>query len=217
MIASVILSSTVFSQETKEIAVVIKVSGPAQLRAENSNDWTPLKNGRRLNSGDFIKTGKNALVSLVFTDDKSMMKIRSESEIQLQGERTEKGIKKKIETVLGQIWQKINPKGAGYEMVAPSGVAAVRGTEFYVTVDENGRMMIFGISGTVALATLDLKDEVLVTAGKTGTIEKGGRPVLTDTKNFEPWADTDDTADTLDIEFQDANGNKKSLKLKYQD
>ncbi|MBN1482962.1 hypothetical protein EH223_13590 [candidate division KSB1 bacterium] len=202
------------AQAAKEIALVIKVQGVAQVKS-GDGDWQTLKNGRRLHSGDFIKTEKDALVAFVFTDDKSMVKIRSQSQIQLNGERDQKGIKKTLLMTLGQIWSKINPKGAGYKMVTPSGVAAVRGTEFYGDVDVSGKTTIIGISGLVVL--YNKVDSVLVTAGKTATIEKDKAPILADTRGFTPWAETDDTADTLDIEFEDANGVRKKLRLKYQE
>jgi len=199
--------------QVKEIAVVIKVVGQVQVKSGTA-DWQALQNGRRLHSGDFVKTGEGALVALVFTDDKSMIKIRSNSQIQIDGERTEQGIAKKIIMTLGQMWSKISPKGAGYQMVTPSGVAAVRGTEFYGIVELN-KMTIIGIDGIVAVS--NAIDSVLVTAGKTGTSERDLAPVLTDTQSFEQWANTDDTADTVEIEFEDANGARKKLKIKFQE
>lgn len=204
-----------FSQDAKEIAVVIKVQGMAQVKS-GGGEWQALKSGRRLNSGDFIKTEEGALVAVVFTDDKSMVKIRSKTHVQLDGEREEDmSIKKRILMTIGQVWSKINPKGSGYRMVTPSGVAAVRGTEFYTNVDFAGNTTIIGISGSVSL--YNKVDSVLVTAGKTGYVEKDKAPTLMDTVGFEPWADTDDTADSLEIEFKDSDGVKKKLKLKFQE
>lgn len=209
---SILLFGYVLSQNAKEIALVIKVTGEALIKSGES-DWQKLQNGRRLHSGDFIKTGEDALVAIVFTDDKSMVKIRSNTQLQLDGERDEKSIKKTLKMTLGQVWSKINPKGSGYKIITPSGVAAVRGTEFYSIVDALGSTTIIGIEGTVSL--YNQVDSVLVTAGKTGSADKGKAPQLRDTVGFEPWADSDDTADTLEIEFEDADGNTKKLKLKY--
>lgn len=206
--------SSGMAQTAKEIALVIKVQGVAQVKS-GDGVWQTLQNGRRLHSGDHIKTEKDALVAIMYTDDKSMVKIRSQSFIQLNGERDEQGIKKSLLMTLGQIWSKINPKGAGYRLITPSGVAAVRGTEFYGSVDLTGKTTIIGISGIVSL--YNKIDSVLVTAGKTGTIEKDTAPILADTIGFTPWADSDETADTLEIEFEDANGVRKKLKLKYQE
>ncbi len=207
------LISPATAKEAKEIAVVIKVKGEAFVK-HGTSSWEALKNGRRLNSDDVIKTGKDALVAIVFTDDKSMLKIRANSQFQLKGERKEKGVTKKLLIMVGQVWSKINPKGGGYQMVTPSGVAAVRGTEFY-SIIESGKTIIIGISGVVELK--NKLGAILVTANKTGTMEKGKAPVLSDTKGFEPWADTDDVSQSLDIEFEDENGVKKKLKIRYQE
>lgn len=197
----------------KEIAVVIKVKGSALIKSGESS-WVTLKNGRRLDSDDLIKTGKDALVAIVFTDDKSMLKIRSNSQFQLKGERTEKGVAKKLLLMMGQVWSKITPKGAGYKMVTPSGVAAVRGTEFYSLVTPL-KTTIIGVSGSVEL--FSKLGSVMVTANKTGVLEKGKAPVLADTKGFEAWAETDDVSQSLDVEFEDENGVKKKLKIRYQE
>ncbi|MBN1465500.1 FecR domain-containing protein [candidate division KSB1 bacterium] len=203
----------IVGQNAKEIALVIKVTGGAQIKS-GADAWQPLVNGRRLNSGDIVKTEEGAFVAIAFTDDRSILKIRSKSQFQLEGERGELGIKKRLLMTIGQVWAKINPKGAGYRMVTPSGVAAVRGTEFYTIVDADAKMTVIGVTGAVSV--FNKVDSVLVTPGKTGTVERGKAPLLTDTVDFVPWADDDETADSIDIEFQDANGVKKKLRLKYQ-
>ena len=203
----------VFAEAEKEIAVVIKVKGNAQVKS-GEGSWTALKAGQRLNGDDLVKTGNDALVAIVFSDDKSMLKIRSNSQFQLKGERTEKGIAKKLLIVIGQVWSKITPKGAGYEMVTPSGVAAVRGTEFY-SIIETLKTTIIGISGTVEIR--NSVGSALVTADKTGTMQKDQQPAVEETKGFEAWADTDDVSQSLDIEFEDENGVKKNLKIRYQE
>ena len=197
----------------KEIAVVIKVKGAAVIKSGESK-WRPLTKGQRLDSDDLIKTGKDALVAIVFTDDKSMLKIRSNSQFQLKGERTEKGIAKKLLLMMGQVWSKITPNGAGYEMITPSGVAAVRGTEFYSIV-EALKTTIIGISGSVEIR--NAMGSALAGANKTGVMEKGKAPVVSNTKGFEGWAETDDVSQSLDIEFENDDGVKKKMKIRYQE
>ena len=144
-----------------------------------------------------------------------MIKIRSEARFRLDGERSEKGISKQLLVTLGQVWAKINPKGAGYKMVTPSGVAAVRGTEFYSIIQGREKTTIICVEGVVEL--FNSAGSIMVSAGKTGTAERGKTPLLSDTVDFEEWAERDDTSNSLDIEFEDAQGNKKRLKLQYQD
>ncbi len=212
----VFLLSWVITSQDKEIAVVLKVVGTAEVKT-NESDWSPLIKGRRLASGDYIRTGEGALVSIVFTDDKSMLKIRSSSELQIEGEREPDGITKRILLTLGEVWSKINPKSQkqDFKMVTPSGVAAVRGTEFYTIVQGTERTTIVTIEGIVEL--FNKAGSVMVSAGKSGTAEREQAPTVTDTKEFETWAQNDDTSQSLDIEFENADGTTKHLKLQYQE
>jgi hypothetical protein len=205
--------SIVWAQNAKEIALVIKVTGAAEVKSSDGR-WTPIVQGQRLNSGDFIKTGEASLVAIVFTDDKSMIKIRSLSQIQLQGDRKKEGIAKRLLITIGQVWLKIKPKGAGFRMVTPSGVAAVRGTEFYAYVDA-AQTIIIGIEGQVEL--FNREGSVMVTPGKTGTIAPKVPPTMTDTLGLNDWAKTDDTNQSLEIEFQGDDGNKKQVKIRYRE
>lgn len=205
--------SPVWAQNAREIALVIKVTGAAEVKSADGQ-WMSLVQGRRLNSGDFIKTGEASLVAIVFTDDKSMIKIRSLSQIQLQGDRKKEGIAKRLLITIGQVWLKINPKGAGFRMVTPSGVAAVRGTEFYAYIDA-AQTIIIGMEGQVEL--FNREGSVMVTAGKTGTIAPNVPPTLTDTFELNDWAKTDDTDQSLEVEFQGDDGNKKQVKIRYQE
>lgn len=216
VLLSMFLLLGIGESQDQEIAVVLKVVGMAEIKTQNA-DWAPLAKGHRLGSGDYIRTGEGALVSIVFTDDKSMLKIRSSSELQIEGDREPDGISKRILMTLGEVWAKINPNSSkkDLKMVTPSGVAAVRGTEFYTIVQGQERTTIVTIEGTVEL--FNKAGSVMVSAGKTGTAEREQAPTVSDTEEFEPWAQTDDTSQSLDIEFQDANGDKKQLELKYQE
>jgi hypothetical protein len=187
---AVFLLSTILNASTaKEIALVLKVQGQARVQSTKQN-WQTLNKGKRLNNGDKIQTGENALVALVFTDDKSMMKIRSNSRITLEGNRSEKGIAKKIAMTLGSLWAKIIPGGGGFTMETPSGIAAVKGTEFYAIVDGGGNTSIIGISGLVQL--MNELGSVMVNMGETGVLSKNSKPKTEKTQSLDDWADQDD-------------------------
>ena len=114
--------------DTRDVALVLKVKGTAQHRLNNTTSWSGLRKASRLAAGDRVKTGESSLVAMVFTDDKSMLKVRSDSEITVGGERTKKGFAKRLFMGLGDMWAKVNPLGSGFRLETPSGVAAVKGT-----------------------------------------------------------------------------------------
>lgn len=97
----------------------------------------------------------------------------------------------------------------------PSGVAAVKGTEFYGIVDADGNTQIIVIEGIVQL--MNKLGEILIEAGQTGKLTKNGAPVAfnTDPNSVLSWAREDRNGNELKFEFQDSNGNKKYLKLLY--
>lgn len=198
---------------SRDVALVLKVKGNARLKSPRRN-WSMLKKGKRLQGGDKVRTGEESLVAIVFTDDKSMMKIHSESEVAIKGERTKKGIRKKIFMNLGQLWARINPKGGGFQVETPSGVAAVKGTEFYLFRDETGQMTVIGIRGLVELFN-DL-GKVMVGKGQTGTLKKGVKPTLKKTVKVDDWAKEGSDENEMQIEFEDKDGVKKNLKIRYK-
>lgn len=195
-----------------EIAFVLKVSGNAKIKSGTSN-WTDLTKGSRLRSGDQIRTGANTLVAIVFLDDKTMLKIRSDSDVRLQGDKNQKGIAKKIAMDIGQIWTRVTPGGAGFRLETPSGVAAVKGTEFYGIIDSNGETFIIGIDGFIEFFN-DL-GSILVGKGQTGGAAKGQKPTVKTSEQVDEWAKSD-VIEELDLEFKNPEGAKKHLKIKYK-
>jgi hypothetical protein len=195
----------------KDIALTLKVRGEAEIKSQ-TRDWLSLAKGTKLQSGDEVQTGEDGFVVLVFSDDKSMMKIRSESQVSIRGEREKKGIRKRIFMGLGQLWAKINPQSVGFRLETPSGVAAVKGTEFYGLIDAEGNMAIIGIEGIIEL--FNELGSVLVNAGQTGKLSKDKAPELFDTVDLDDWASTDDGEQILQVEFENSDGQKKNLKIR---
>ena len=209
---AMLIGTSQVSTATKDIAIVLKVNGDAKIKSTTS-DWQSLKKGARLQSGDRIRTGSESLVAVVFSDDKTMMKIRSESELSINGDRTEKGIAKRLAMNIGQMWDRVTP-GTDFRLETPSGVAAVKGTEFYGIVDAEGNLSIVGIDGLIEL--LNELGAILVEKGKTGILKKGIRPILDNTKQFEDWARLDSDENELMIEFENSEGTKKQLKIRFR-
>jgi ferric-dicitrate binding protein FerR (iron transport regulator) len=209
---SLFMATLVAAAPVREIAFVLKVVGIANIKTANA-DWAPLKKGSRVNSGDRIRTQDNALVSLVFLDDKTMMKIRANSDVEIKGEKKEKGVSKELYVSVGELWSKVTPHGAGYRVETPSGVAAVKGTEFYTVVDNLGQTFIFGVEGLVQL--LNELGEVLVGKGQMGFAKKGDKPSSSSSGQIPDWALADEEQD-LNIEFQNSEGQKKTLKIRFK-
>ncbi len=200
-------------QARDEIALVVKCSGRAQYKSGDKG-WKDLSVAKRLYDGDEIKTGQDAMISIVFIDDKSMMKIRQESHVILNGKREKDNIIKKLSQQLGQLWLKVTHQNSQLQIETPSGIAAVKGTEFYSLVDEFGNTTIIGISGIVEL--FNTLGRVEIGAGQTGNAGKDSEPLVKETKGFNQWGKASESLNELEIEFENDSGEKKTLKIQYK-
>jgi hypothetical protein len=211
-----ILLSVLFTSQAmadRDVALILKVAGKAELKTQTSN-WKPLKRGARLNGGDQIRTGENTLVALVFTDDKSLMKIRSSSELTIHGTRSKSGIKKRIDMKIGQVWSRVTPGGAGFRIETPTGVAAVKGTDFYTYLLQSGLMEVFGVTGLVEL--FNNLGKITIGPGQKGVLEKGGKPRFDKTNGTPSWGPLTDDEQEIILEFINDEGTIKYMKLKIQ-
>ena len=199
----------------KDIAILLKSTGKVEVNKGTNGTWLAAKKGMRLHSGNIIKTGDNSLAALVFTDDKSLLKIRSNSHVTIKGKREKAKVKKSIFMRLGNLWAKVT-KGNPFQVETPSGVAAVKGTEFYVGMDENGQMVVFCLEGLIEL--INRMGRINLNPGERGLLLQRRRPEKRRSSPDEipNWAGADDGVNELRIEFENENGEKKILKIKFK-
>lgn len=202
----------------RDIAVILKSAGKVEVGSTSSQGWRPAVRGTRLNSENRVRTGGNSMATLIFTDDKSLLKIRSNTEISLQGERQAGTVSKRLTVDVGELWAKITKGRGGYRIETPSGVAAVKGTEFYLLVSEDGAATAIVLDGIVEL--LNSLGSVLVGSGQTGTMQRGSAPTSSDSKAIPDWGGENvgvtGEEGMLRIEFQDESGAKRYLLIRYE-
>lgn len=213
----VVLVSLAFAETARDIAVILKSTGKVEIGTSTERRWRAAARGTRLSSGARIRTGENSFATLIFTDDKSLLKIRSDTEISLEGERRAGTVDKRLTVGAGELWAKVT-KGAGsYRLETPSGVAAVKGTEFYLLVAEDGSATAIVLEGIVEL--MNSLGTVLVGSGQTGTMGRDTAPAASDSQNVPDWGETGVGVQAeegmLRIEFRDESGAKRYLLIRY--
>ncbi len=145
-----------------------------------------------------------------------MMKIRSYSDVTIKAKRSRKKLSKRIFARFGELWFKITSGENQFALETPTGIAAVKGTEFYALVDKNGHTTIIGIEGIVELITR--AGRALLKAGNTGKFASGDIPKIgqSDPTEIPDWAGDSANDKTLKMEFQNQKGNKKKLIIKFK-
>lgn len=205
-----------------KIALTLKARGRTSLkRAQDTNFKTGLAVGTPLFSKDHIKTGDDGYVVMVFLDDKSQIKIRENSEMMISGERKPESISKKILMQFGTLKAEVTPMRKGeFTIATPTSVASVKGTVFWVLSDPIQGDTFYGISGTVEVTNNKSGQTILVGANQTGKSSPSGDMNVEMTKPGDIPEDEKEpegeSIKSLRIQFQNANGETKNLKIDYK-
>ncbi len=203
------------AQSAKDVAFLLKAKGTVQVSGgARASSWRPARPGLRLNSGYKLRTGERSLASVIFTDDKSMLKIRENSNVTIRGQRKRGGIFKRLFLSAGQLWAKVTKQRGELVVETPTGVAAVKGTEFYLLLDESGNTIVFCIDGLIDL--INRYGTITVGAGERGFSNGTTPPTRSPAINPPQWGPGDEEGADVEIEFQDSDGNIKRLKIHLQ-
>ena len=84
MVTCVFLISSLFAQD--QIAVTTKVFGNVEIFKKKGSS-VELKQGSILSIGDQIKTSRGSFAAIIFIDDRSILKIKENSILTLNGQR----------------------------------------------------------------------------------------------------------------------------------
>lgn len=194
-------------------AYVVDVAGSAEYTQNPDEDWIALEASQCVFPGDMIRTGEDGAVSLQLGEEVSV-KVNANSDFQLWNEDEDSDIPNELDFELGEVLTEIAPKeGEEYPFAVntPSGVVSVKGTEFHVAVDNEGKSEVKVLDGVVEL--MNELGSVLAEAGMAADLLQGlapGSPFGFDVDAFR--SELDEWAGLL------KGGNlKKFLKEKVKD
>ncbi|HCK99449.1 MAG TPA: hypothetical protein DHW42_05005 [Candidatus Marinimicrobia bacterium] len=135
-----------------DFATVFKTSGSVYIKPSGENEFNAAAEiGMKLNIGDAIMTTENGFVVVLFNKDKSLLKIRKNSEVSMQEEFSIRTIKISSGRVLAQVTPGI--KGS-FRIETPTSVASVKGTKFWSVVSPQYGDRFYGIEGNVNIVNL---------------------------------------------------------------
>lgn len=163
----------------ENIAVTTKSEGEARLKRIDADAYNvDLIIGTPIRNQDRIRTGEPGFGVIVFVDDKSQLKIRSNSEVEILGDAEKRAalISKRAMMENGKLKAEIAPQAqGGFEIVTPTSVASVKGTTFWMVVNVGSGDKVFVQSGQVLLFNSASGDSILVEAEETGSSTPDGQ------------------------------------------
>ncbi len=170
-----LLPASLKAEPARSAAVTVKVSGSVTVQADGGTEEA-LARGARLNDGDRIRTGSDGRAVLVFTDDKSQLKLTPLTDLVLHADRSGGKVDKEVEMSVGTLWSKVTRQEGEFRIATPTSVASVKGTAWWTRADGDGTTVITE-EGIVELLSRESGASVDVVMGQTGESNADGASV----------------------------------------
>jgi len=216
LIFGFVFSGTLFSQS---VAVVTKVKGNVEVRhGDSGTSYNVAKAGELLKDEDFVRTGANAFAVLIYLDDKSMVKLKGNTNLSIRGKRTGKGLEKNLELTGGTVKAVVSKQRRGeFKITSPTSVASVKGTSFWIVTNTQTGDVVYIEEGVVQVTNLATGAIVDLLENQTGfSTPDGGLTVSTTIASDIPEdEDEDDVPKELRIIMTGPDGQEKVLIIKY--
>jgi Tfp pilus assembly protein PilF len=165
----------VLAAEPAGLATVIEFQGRVEISRAGSNAWDPAYTNQVLHTGDRYRTGERSQL-LLRMFDRTHLRVGERSVCLLQlPEEEEDGIVATFIRGIGYFFGRDQPDKVLIRSTTAS--AAVRGTEFVVQADEDGRLVVTLIDGSVELS--NDQGTVNLESGERGEAVPGSPPVRT--------------------------------------
>ena len=156
-------------------AEIVSLQGTGDQRAAAAADWQPARPAQALATGDFVRTRQAARMALLFADD-TQLRLHQNTVLQVKGVATPA---QPVTTLLlnaGRAWtQTKRADGSRLNLETPAATAAIRGTDWDISVEDDGRTLITVLSGTVEFS--NAQGAVSVGANEAAVAEVGKAPV----------------------------------------
>ena len=218
MVTCVFLISYLFAQD--QIGVTTKVFGNVEIFKKKGSS-IKLKQGSILSIGDQIKTSRGSFAAIIFIDDRSILKIKENSILTLNGQRKRGAISKEINLQGGSLRAQVTDQNRkNFTIESSVSVASVKGTDFwFINDNDNGQDFVHGLDGLIELTNKNSGISVDIEAGITGFSNIDGN---LQTKKTDPKilpadeVDPETKTNSIEIEFLDSTGKKKKLIINYR-
>src|SRR5262245_40348446 len=158
-------------RQGEETGSIVTVNGDEEIQFIAEANWRIAEIEQGLLAGDRLRTGPAGLLALRFVDQ-TLIRVHRNTELvikQLGGDQDTQ-----LQLDQGQVWARAAKGGTGVDIATPSATAAIRGTDWSLSVKSNGKTTLVVTAGQVELKN-DF-GQVLVGPGEAAIAEIGRAP-----------------------------------------
>ena len=183
-------------------AQIVSLQGGGEQRGGESDAWAAAKTSQLLPGGAYVRTLSASKMALLFADD-TQVRLNQNSVLQVKAIAT--GAEPtSLLLSLGRAWaQTKRQNNSRLNLATPAATAGIRGTDWELDVDANGKTLLTVLSGTVEFS--NAMGAVTVNSNEAAMAEVGRAPVkilLTNPRDRIQWVNAL-TADPLRHLFVD--------------
>ena len=144
LIISILLCySSAFSES---VAKIIKAEGVVYIKRLGMQTYSEVAQiGGSINNGDAIKVGDYGFAAVIFIDDRSVVKIKPNSQFEFMDTKNTRSLNIEFGTILNKI--ETENRNKAFRVVSPVSVASVKGTEFAAMINPSGVDQFIGKEG----------------------------------------------------------------------
>lgn len=163
-------------------AEIVLLIGKGDTRENSAADWRPAVVKQTIPGGSFVRTQANSQLALLMPN-RTQVRLNQNSQLQIKsvGESSQEGEAVRLNS--GRAWSQARPKTAPEDpakssklrMETPSATMSIRGTDWEVEVDPDGRTQLVVLSGLVFME--NEQGSIEVGNGEAAVAEKGKAPV----------------------------------------
>jgi tetratricopeptide (TPR) repeat protein len=128
---------------------VVATKGGEELRFVREQGWRGVELRQDLIGGDALRTNSIGNLAILFADQ-TQIRVGRNSTLVVNEVATSQG-NTQLELQAGQVWARAARGGSGVDVKTPAAVAAIRGTDWSLSVDGSGKTSLVVLEGIVEL------------------------------------------------------------------
>ncbi|MGK9167564.1 TonB-dependent receptor [Inquilinus limosus] len=142
--------AAIVPRDGRAAGAVIQTAGESEIRFTATELWQDVEVQQVLLGGDALRTGPLGGLAILFADQ-TQIRVHNNSQL-LVREVGGDGGPARMELDSGAVWARAVTGGGGVEITTPAATAAIRGTDWSLTVGPDGRTTLVVLSGVVELS-----------------------------------------------------------------
>jgi hypothetical protein len=169
-----------------QVTTLLTLSGKVEVSPPGKAEWSPAQTNQTLQVGERIRTGKSSRATLRLSN-LSILRVYELTTLEIQAPQ-KPGASALLDVQSGAAYFFNRDRPLDTQFRTPSASGAIRGTEFNLTVADDGTMKLALLDGQVDLN--NGQGSVQLKSGEQAVAEKGGAPrksPLLDAVNVIQW------------------------------